>query len=260
MKIAPISFKGTITITTYKDNNTKEITKVRTTKKQDGMLLKEATNIISKNGDAKKFHHKIQQSIGKEIKSNPQTISHLYIGGDCLYSNQQPYDTSYNKIYYWEGGCYTYPKTNITIDLMEPRERLSAAKKSLEKIHTKIEQMFNTKTYDCRFNKMLIHATPEDCAKAEEIIERTRYYLNGYIDGTCTSHLAKDCQTPAKAYESLVKGIMKALNYDHIEKTTSPNTNIFKNKIENNENTIEISSKDFDALKRAVHYLDSMNK
>ena len=52
MTISPLSFKGQITIKTYKNNNLKDVSieTIKTTKQQDGMILKSAVDTLRSVG------------------------------------------------------------------------------------------------------------------------------------------------------------------------------------------------------------------
>ena len=257
MKISPIPFKGTIIVTTNKDNDSSETVLIKTTKKQDGELLKATTDIFKYETktplqtlyreNTTKLDKKLEEIAGKTAKLSNDARS-LFIGGESLYKYQQQYNTSYNKIYYRNENSYSYPQKSIVIDLMEPRERLFAAKGSTDKIKKRIEEIYKTPIYDTNFYKILVSSSPSNCTKAEEAMERVRYYLDGQIDGTDNSVYAKNCDTPANAYKALLKGIMKVMGSQYEKQI---------NVIDEN---IQIESDDLNKIKRAVHYLDCVNK
>lgn len=253
MHISPLSFKGTIVINTHKDRNIAEKQIIHTTKRQDGELLKEACDILQYKyttpayclypKETSNLHKKIEEIAQRPISQNHYDSNALYIGGKSLYKYQQPYYTNYNKIFLTEG-TFHYPKNEIVIDLMEPKERLASAKEYWNKIQKRTESIFNTKSQDLRFNQIYLKSNPIEPIIAEALLAQTLSLLDGHIDGTEFAKKVENCNTPEQAYESLMKNLLKIMGCEYKPASTQI------------MDTPELTKQNFRCVKRAVYYLD----
>ncbi|MBS4759690.1 MAG: hypothetical protein KHX03_03210 [Clostridium sp.] len=256
MNISPLSFKGLITIQTKESKNSPTVTHTyKTTKKQDGMLLKAATDTLQTIGykehvygsDTYKFHKKLEEIIGRRIEQPSMGDGKfLAIGGDNnnLF-NTQKYDSSYNKIFYSDISMQNKPKSTITIDLMEPEERLKGAMESFSKIEDRIYKMFHSIKKDDRFNFLTRGIPKEKYGKMEEILNKTLYYLDGNINGPDFSDKAQNLHNSYHAYETLMKNLLPAAG----KKYSLQEFDEFRYPI--------LEEKDYNKVKRAIYYLQS---
>ena len=75
-------------------------------------------------------------------------------------------------------------------------------------IQERLTHAFNYNAAMTAWNELQEYLLQETPLDYQETMERVRYYLDRNIDSADTAHLAKNCETPAKAYKSLVKGIL----------------------------------------------------
>lgn len=258
MSISPISFRGQITIKTYVNDNPQEakIETIKTTKQQDGMLLKSAAETMRKVGykehvypnDTKSFHETLENVVGHPIQQNTACNKFFYMGGKTGNANEyQPYltkyNTSYNKLFYKENS-FSRPITSVTIDFMEPEERHSAAMEKLSSIQNKVETMFNCKTNDPNFSNYSYKVKPEKYALMEEILATTEKLLDGHFEGPDFLIHTRKFQNTEEAYNALMKNLMKATGMN------------YKASAQQGINTEELNTKDMNKIRRAVHYLE----
>ena len=262
MNISPISFKGTVTIKTQENHQASWKTEViRTTTKQDAALLKAymadevsmGTNKRVKGNvysrDTQSLHNELERVAGQDIPQVSGFSKFLYLGG--LYGNDlrldsNPYDTTYNKIYYRDNGQLpsSAPKSAIIIDLMEPKERFDAAMQSLSKAQFKIHKMFVASKNDERLNVFTPDKTKlneAQYAHMEEVLERTNAILDGRERGTY-AQVQKFTNTSV-AYEALMEALTKAIGIPYEFKHADE---IFLG---------ELSERDMDKVSAAVAYL-----
>jgi len=264
MNISPISFKGTVTIKTQENHQAPWKTEViRTTPKQDAALLKaymadEVSMGTNKrvNGnvysqDTQRLHHELERVAGHDIPQVSGFSKFLYLGG--LYGNDlkfdsNPYDTTYNKIYYRDQGFLPSfaPRSQVIIDLMEPKERFDAAMESLSSLQTKVHKMFTASKNDERLNVFTPDKTKlseDKYAHLEEVLEKTNAILAGRERGTYgelhkypSAHLA---------YEGLVEALTKAMGVPYSYKYSD-------------EICLgELSTQDMNRVSSAVAYLNA---
>ena len=257
MSISPISFKGQITIKTYKSNNPKDITveTIKTTKQQDGELLKSAVDTMRSIGykehvypcDTQCFHKTLEKIVGHKIQQAPATNKFFYMGGltnDSYKSYLSEYNTSYNKLFY-NDQSFQKPLTYITVDFMEPEERQASAMTKLSNIQHKIETMFNCKDSDPNFSHYSYKVLPKNYSIMEEILANTEMLLNGYFDGPDFPDKTKEFADSKEAYNALIKNLMKASGMNY--RNTSLVISIKE----------QLNKKDMNNIRRAVHYLEN---
>ncbi len=259
MSISPISFRGQITIKTYKSNNPKDITveTIKTTKQQDGMLLKAAVNTLQSIGykehvyphETKNFHTTLENIVGRPIEQAKGGEKFFYMGGVTgTSSDYKPYlakyNTSYNKLFY-NDQSFNRPLTCVTVDFMEPEERLTAAMKKLSNIQQKIETIFNCKTSDPNFSHYSYKVSPKNYSTMEEILANTEMLLNGYFEGPDLLDKTKQFADSKEAYNALIKNLMKASGMNYRETSLEIPTQE------------QLSKKDMNNIRRAVHYLEN---
>lgn len=254
MNISPISFKGLITIQTKESQNSPTVTHTyKTTKKQDGMLLKAATDTLQTIGykehvygsDTYKFHKKLEEITGRKIEQPSMgDEKFLAIGGsnNNLF-NTKKYDSSYNKIFYSDISMQNKPKSTITIDLMEPDERKKAAQETFNKIQSKIKEMFTSVVDDPRFDQVTFNIPDEKCAKMETILNKTLYYLDGNIGGPNFADKSPFLNNPYVAYETLMKNLLPTAGKKY-EKLPYEEFRYPK-----------LSKQDYEKVRRAIYYL-----
>lgn len=207
--IQKIPFKGTIKISTQKDRDSSQETNYyRTTKKQDSDILKAVINTFkNSNGtkitseDTLELKQTIEKVTGQKINDIfSKREKSLYIGDSS--------DTSYNKIYY-NDSFLEFPINKITIDLMDPSERLDAAMEIMSKIQKKLSQITNTKV-DKRIDPKILQKTsldPEKYAEIEDCLSQVYEMLNNnpqspyYKKTTITQNNYQ--------YETLIKNILE---------------------------------------------------
>ena len=231
MNIPPISFKGVITIKTKTTPNGEwQENAYRTTKKQDGLILKTAFENMAEIGKSKeilgkdtiKLHQTIEKTINKKIpQSNLTNPKFFYIGGtsgnDMYY---EKYNTSYNKIYYDDTNSSQNKITNlITIDLMEPQERFKAAKEIMPVVQEKIQKIFHIQTPDSRLHESQLRKTnlpKEKYAKLEQVLNTTNEHLDKFYNG-CKGPWPT-FESSYQAYETLMKELHTALGIKYTPK------------------------------------------
>lgn len=265
MNISPVSFKGVIKVTTRENRDSAPKTEYyRTTKKQDGEILNAAVqtmeNIASKpyeygekpvyGKDTLVLHKTIEKFTGKELPKNLNDSKILLMGGsnDSSYFKMDKYNSGYNKIYYTDRFVLeNRPSGRVTIDLMEPEERLAAAKETLGGIQTRISKMTG-KDKDLRLNPNLVDGSKcheGEYSKMEEVLNKTLFYLDGNIDGPQSEHLPV-FESSKQAYDTLIDSITKITQSDEpVSKYTDPAYPVLNQKNMNN-------------IRRAVYYLQSV--
>ncbi len=270
MNISPISFKGLITVTTATNSGVKT-EEYRTTKKQDGEILaafvknnesirdyqNETThnqkslgygnldNVYGKH--TKLFHETLESIIGKEIKQPSLGDSkELLMGGQTKQSYSfSNYDSSYNKIYYYDS-TIKKPSSKVVVDLMEPEERKEAAVQSYVDISNIVDGMTNN--FDERF-----YSEPTFNQKSEGDFAKIETGLNSVLRAltgeSALSLLLKDApefETKTETYNTFVEKLNKFMGNDPIVKEGPKEVNL--------------SSKDNDKLRAAIHLLENMMK
>lgn len=258
MSISPISFRGEITLKTYINDNPKDakVETIKTTKQQDGMLLKSAAETLRKIGykehvypkDTQSFHETLEKVVGRPIQQNQACNKFFCIGGKTGNVNEYQayltkYNTSYNKLFYNENS-FSRPITSVTIDFMEPEERHSAAMEKLSSIQNKVKTIFNCKTNDPNFSNYSYNVKPEKYALMEEILATTEKILDGYFEGPDFLIHTHTFQNSEEAYNALMKNLMKAAGMNY----KAPAQQVIDNK--------ELGTKDMNNIRRAVHYLE----
>ena len=257
MTISPLSFKGQITIKTYKNNNLEDVSveTIKTTKQQDGMILKSAVNTLQSVGykehvyprDTQCFHKTLEKVVEHPIEQAKGGEKFFCIGGltdDSYKSYLAKYNTSYNKLFY-NDQSFNRPLTAVTVDFMEPEERHAAAMKKLSNIKSKVETMFNCQKQDENFSHYSYKIKPENYAKMEEILANTEMLLNGYLDGADFLSKTRTFTDTNEAYNAFMKNLMKAsgMNYSNTSHIISTDE--------------QLSEKDMNKIRRAVYYLEN---
>lgn len=225
MNINPISFQGTITVKTPDKDSTKQVENIyKTTKKQDGELLKNVSDIISRKNptqdlygrDTLQLHRTLEKITGREIEQgNLGNGKSLYIGGSSPSNSNQKYDSTYNKIYYSDAGLTNGKNTSIVIDLMEPSERKAAATETLSNIRQRIKEMFVSNGNDDRLKAPLDNIPEEKFGKLEEVLNKTLFYLDGNIDRPKMESKAPSLYNAYHAYEALTEKICEVTGLDY---------------------------------------------
>ena len=246
-----ISFHGTIKVTTRNDNSSEAETKYyKTTKRQDSEILRSLINVFKtaqNNGklfgkDTLDFHKTIEKITNQNIKqSHLSCDKHLFVGG----SNDE-YDTTYNKIFYSDA-FWTSPSSKITVDLMEPQDRLDAAEKLLGEIQKKISETANT-PMDARLNPEVLKKTelpPERYSEIEDRLSETLRILNENSRDIDYLRYSEKFDTQQEAYEKFVKDVLLACGI----KTPIKNA-------KQKEIKPEFLFSDLDNVRRAIHNLN----
>lgn len=256
MSISPLSFKGLITVKS-RENGSFSTQTYKTTKKQDGELLKAASDTLQSIGykenvygrDTVKFQQKVEEIIGKKLESsNLGNGKFLAIGGDIDdFFHSKKYDTTYNKIFFNDDHNHFGKQTFVTVDLMEPKERQVAADVAFANVKAKIKNMFCSTKGDERLVG-ISKSLPEDrYAKMETVLNRTLYYLDGNIGGADFVDKAPKFGNSYQAYEELMENLLPAIG----KKCYEIPYDEFRCPI--------LSEKDYDNVSRAVYYLKSVN-
>lgn len=256
----PLAFKGTIKVQTQSTNGGGVRTKYyQTTKKEDGEILSAAVHTLRENGfksdvygkDTQVFHKTLEKIIGAPI---PQpglgNQKSLIMGGfnDFDYYKPDKYTSSYNKIFY-KDDTMSSPKSVVTVDLMQPEERLEAAKESMARIRNRLANMTKT-SINPRLNPVLLNYTEckkEDYATIEEVLNKTLYYLDGNIGGADFVDKAPVFDNAQEAYDTLVEGLNKTTKTGHILYGFAPN-----------EKPADLGKEDMNSIRRAVYYLNAV--
>lgn len=264
--IQPVSFKGIVKVTSKENKDAKPQTRYyTTTKKQDGELLKAAADNLRSIGykegvygkDTYKFHNTLEKVIGTEIPQPGTDNSKFFaIGGDVDNTfHTKKYNTSYNKILYRDintFSCDKYPSSVVTVDLMEPEERLEAARETLFKIQNKLADMSGA-GFDLRLFSVLLEDTtkPEEkYADIETALNETLYFLDGNIGGPDFLDKTPEFKSSKEAYDKLIENLIKVTGINDI---------MFLNNSNRAVNPV-FGDKEMDCVRRAVYYLDKLNE
>lgn len=256
----PLAFKGTIKVQTQDTRGGAVRTKYYyTNKKEDGEILSSAVHTLRENGfksdiygkDTQNFHKTLEKIIGAPI---PQPSlgdkKSLIMGGfsDSDYYKPDQYTSSYNKIFY-KDETMANPMSIVTVDLMQPEERLEAAKETMARIRNRVAQMTGT-SQNTRLNPVLLDYTACKRSKypeLEEVLNKTLYYLDGNIGGADFVDKAPEFEDSQSAYNALVKSINNAAKINNLIYGFGPE-----------ENSKDISKEDMNNIRRAVYYLDAV--